>query len=88
MDGIDKKIANARASFEDKINAVTAVVDMTDQQLIEKIQKLQVKSFGGSIMRTALLLEYKRRGLATEKQHYMNMLDMYVDIKLNARRDS
>lgn len=74
-----------------KIYSALSVFDMTDQQLIEKLQKLQVKSFGGSIMRTALLLEYRRRGLETGKQQYMNMLDMYVDIKLNTpvqdRRD-
>ena len=88
MDSIDKKIANARASVEDRINAVTVVVTMTDEELVEKIRKLEVLSFGGSLMRSALCMEYKRRGLATEAQQKMNYIDLELDIKYPEEEDS
>ena len=76
------------ASLKERMAAVEVVTKCTDEELVEKIRELEVLSFGGSLMRSALCMEYKRRGLATEAQQKMNYIDLELDIKYPEEEDS
>jgi len=76
------------ASLKERMAAVEVVTKCTDEELVEKIRELEVLSFGGSLMRQALCMEYKRRGLATESQQKMNYIDLELDIKYPEEEDS
>lgn len=77
-----------QSGLKQRMAAVEVVIKCTDEELVEKIRKLEVLSFGGSLMRSALCMEYQRRGLATEAQQKMNYIDLELDIKYPEEEDS